>query len=156
MGNAAISWSVWLVGIIGIVTIVLGAIFDTRFLIVGLIICLTIMPMLAFFIYFSNILDSHIMLNVLPHTIESKPGGYLVRIYREDRHDDCDGNEVKEWVETGRMTIFDFKVKKRVEKDDYSLLYLVDSPVKVLYIPKGLQPLPQCCGLNRKVNDENS
>lgn len=129
--------------------ICVGALHDVRIILVGLIICLTVVPMLAFFILFSNILDTHIMLNVLPHTLESKAGGYLVKIYRKDRSKDRDGNVHVEWVETGRMTIFDSKVKKRVEKSDSSVLYLVDSPVKVLYIPKGMQPLPLCCKINQ-------
>jgi len=150
MSSPSISWPVWAVGLVGAILTLAGALCDVRIMMVGLIICLTVMPMLAFFIYFSNMLDTHIMLNVLPHTLESKPGGYLVRLYREDRGKDSDGNENVEWVETGSMTIFDSKVRKRVEKSDLSVLYLVDSPVKVLYIPKGMQPLPLCCEINQQ------
>lgn len=36
------------------------------------------------------------------------------------------------------MTICDSKVKKRINRGAFSVLYLEDSPVKVLYVPNGI------------------
>ena len=149
MSTPSISWPVWSAAGLGAMVSLLGALYDVRFMLVGLMICLSVTPMLAFFIFFCNILDTHIMLNVLPHTIESRTGGYLVRIYREDKFTDEEGKEASEWVETGRMTIFESKVQKRIERVDSSVLFLVDSPVKVLYIPKCLHSLPVLCDVRR-------
>lgn len=149
--SPTVSWPIWLIGGIGLFAAIVGVFVDVRVMFVGLMLLLAVMPMVAFFIYFSCILDNHIMINILPHTIESRPGGYLVRIYREDRNEGADGREELEWVETGRMTIFESKVVKRVEKFNASVLYLVDSPVKVLYLPKDLHSEPVSCEINRKI-----
>lgn len=148
LSSPAISWPLWLTLGLGLVLIFTGAVCDVRVMFLGLILCLTVAPTMAFFIYFSKMLDTHIMINILPHTIEGHPGGYLVRIYRAEPLQDEDDKDKVEWIETGKMTIFDSKVVKRIDRREYSILFLVDSPVKVLYIPRGLQPLPTVCEIN--------
>lgn len=149
MGNPRISWPLWLTAAVGVILIIIGAFVYLRVLFLGLIVTLTIAPTMAFFIYFTNLIDTHIMLNMLPHTIEPKIERYFVTIYRKEPHKDDDSEF--DWVETGTMTIFESKVVKRVEKGQYSILHLIDSPVKVLYIPKGMQPLPVSCELKRNI-----
>lgn len=148
LSSPSISWPLWLTFGLGLVLVFTGAVCDVRMMFLGLILCLTVAPTMAFFIYFSKMLDTHIMINILPHTIEGRPGGYLVRIYRAEPSQDDDTKDKMEWIETGKMTIFDSKVVKRIERGEYSILYLVDSPVKVLYIPRDLQPLPAACEIN--------
>lgn len=153
MGSPRISWSLWLTVAVGVILIIVGAFMDIKILMLGLIVCLTVAPTMAFFIYFTKLIDTHIMINVLPHTIEPKTERYFVTIYRKEQRKDDDTEF--DWVETGTMTIFESKVRKRVEKGQYSILHLVDSPVKVLYIPKGMQPLPVCCELKRNIMKYN-
>lgn len=153
MGNPRISWPLWTTAGIGLILVAVGAFVDLRVLILGLIVTLTIAPTMAFFIYFTNLIDTHIMLNMLPHTIEPKIERYYVTIYRKEPHKDDDSEF--DWVETGTMTIFESKVVKRVEKGQYSILHLIDSPVKVLYIPKGMQTLPVSCELKRNIMKYN-
>lgn len=152
MCSPQISWSLWAVLIMGLFLSFIGVLADWKILILGLIICFTVVPTVAFFIYFSNLIDSHIMINILPHTVESRPGGYLVRIYRPDFRQDGTGEDEKEkdpgWVETGKMTIFETNVLKRSETNQFSILHLVNSPVKVLYIPKNLQAGPVACEIH--------
>lgn len=155
MGTPSISWPLWLTLGVGLILILIGALFDVRILFLGLIVALTIAPTMAFFIYFTNLIDTHIMLNMLPHVIEPKQDYYLVTIYRKDMHkDDSDAPEDK-WLETGTMTIFESKVTKRVDKGPYSILHLIDSPVKVLYIPRGMHSLPVSCELKRNIMKYN-
>lgn len=159
MCSARISWPLWAVGVIGLFVTLVGALSDWRIMLVGLIICLSVAPTIAFFIYFSNLLDSHIMINILPHTVESRPGGYLVRIYRpnmdkvqdEDNSPDSGrescADRQPDWIETGKMTVFESNVVKRSDSGNFSILTLVHSPVKVLYIPRALHAAPVSCGI---------
>lgn len=149
MGSPRISWALWLMVGVGLILVIIGAIMDVRVMILGLIVCLTIAPTMAFFIYFTKLIDTHIMLNMLPHTIEPKTERYFVTIYRKEPHKDNDSEF--DWVETGTMTIFESKVTKRVDKGPYSILHLIDSPVKVLYIPRGMQSIPVSCELKRNI-----
>lgn len=155
MGTTSISWPLWLTAGVGLILIVVGAFFDVRILFLGLIVTLTIAPTMAFFIYFTNLIDTHIMLNMLPHVIEPKHDYYLVRIYRKEPRKDENGDPEDKWVETGTMTIFESKVTKRVDKGPYSILHLIDSPVKVLYIPRGMHSMPISCELKRNIMKYN-
>ncbi len=157
MCTPSVSWSLWLSGSVGVILVFIGAICSVRLMILGLIVCLTMSPIMAFFIYFTQLIDTHIMLNMLPHTIETRPERYFVTIFRAEPAEN--ENESPHWVETGTMTIFDSKVAKRVDKGDFTILHLVDSPVKVLYVPRGMQPPHPTCELRKNIieyNDANT
>lgn len=145
----SIAWPVWLLVVVGLVLTAIGAFNDWRLLMVGLMIILAILPSLSYYIYFSHMLDTHMIANVLPHTIEPHPGGYFVTIFREEQRHDARNEEDTEWVEAGRMTIFESKVKKSRVLGNFKVLTLVDSPVKVLYIPKELEPEHHSCNIKR-------
>lgn len=142
MSSLGISWMLWMVAGIGLMLVVVGAFGDLRVMALGFIVCLAIAPTMAFFIYFTNLIDARIMFNMLPHTVEPKTDYYLVEIFREDFHKNDDGDMESSWVRSAKMTIFGSKVTKRVDKGQYSVLYLVDSPAKVLYIPRGMNLSP--------------
>lgn len=146
----SIAWPVWLLVVVGLVLTAIGAFNDWRLLMVGLMIILAILPSLSYYIYFSHMLDTHMIANVLPHTIEAHPGGYLVTIFREEQKHDARNEDDTEWVEAGRMTIFESKVKKSRALGNFKVLTLVDSPVKVLYIPKDLEAEHHSCNINTK------
>lgn len=148
--TASIAWPVWVLAIAGLALTAVGAFIDWRILMVGLMILLAILPSLSYYIYFSHMLDTHMIANVLPHTIDSHPGGYLVRIFREEPRHDAEHTDETEWVEAGRMTIFESKVKKSRVVGDFKVLTLVDSPVKVLYVPKELEAEHLSCNINSK------
>lgn len=157
MCTPSVSWPLWLTLGLGVVLTLAGAVCNVRVMMLGLILCLTMAPTMAFFIYFTQLIDTHIMLNMLPHTIETRPERYFVTIYRVEPSEK--ENEEPHWVETGTMTIFDSKVTKRVDRGDFTILHLIDSPVKVLYVPRGMQPPYPSCELRKKIieySDENT
>ncbi|MCM1489541.1 MAG: hypothetical protein NC095_01750 [Muribaculum sp.] len=138
LGSVSKSWILWLVALIGCLLSVGGFFIDWRLLVMGLMALFTIVPSIGFFIFYSCILDSHIVANMLPHTVEPHPEGYLVRIFRKKMNDEDDQNDEIEWIESQSMTILDSNVVRRKDKGDFSILHLVDSPVRLLYIPRGM------------------
>lgn len=155
------SWHIWILTAIGCVAIVAGAILDIRVMVLGLLICLSLVPPVVVFMYYSHVLDTYMIANILNHTVERCPGGYRVRIFREEsdeeaehgiadnlkvEKDSSDGKAKdsdargKRWIEAAAMTVYDAKVTKRRNRGAFSVLYLEDSPVKVLYVPNGITP----------------
>ena len=136
--NLSTGWMLWLVLLIGIVLTIFGCIADVRFLILGLIICLTVVPSMAFFIFVRYMFATEIVANLLDHTIERRHNGYLLRIYRPVNPDEHveDG---KTWIECGRFTLFDSNIVKTKTISQYEVLFLKDSPLSVLYVPRFLQ-----------------
>lgn len=145
LSSRSSAWPVWILAIIGFVFLVIGVFFEWRFFVAGLIVIFTLIPTVMFFIFYSHMLDNQMIANLLPHTVEPHQGGYLVRIYRKVSSEGKDDDEEDEWVETRRMTIFDSAVRKRSDIGGFTVLDLVDSPVKVLYIPRGMMPIADFC-----------
>lgn len=145
LSTNAIAWPIWTLVFVGLVLLILGVFIEWRFFVAGLIVIFTLIPTVMFFIFYSHMLDTQMISNLLPHTVEPHQGGYLVRIYRKssDANEDDDADD--DWIESSRMTIFDSNVKKRKDLGDFTVLDLVNSPVKVLYIPRGMQPLAEYC-----------
>lgn len=133
--TAKSGWPVWVIFIIGVLISVLGYFFDLRFLFVGLIVIFTMLPTTAFFIFTKYMFDSEMVANLLNHTVEKRPNGYLIHIFRpRDISDKCPEDVM--WVESGRLTIFDSSVVKSRIMNGYEVLYLKDAPLSILFIPR--------------------
>lgn len=155
--DVSVSLPIWIAIGVSLILVVVGAFIDWRLLVLGIAVALTVIPGAAFFIYFSHMLDTQTIANVLPHTVESYPGGYLVKIFREEVSEDENGDQHHDWIEYSHITIFDSRVKKRTDMSYFSVLQLEDSPINVLYIPKGMEPKPLYCQVkNHTYQHENS
>lgn len=147
LSSFRLSWPLWTASAIGALLLLAGALYDVRIFALGLIMILAIVPTIGFFIYFSHILDTQMLANLLPHTVEAHGGDYLVRVYREETRQDEEGNQTSEWIEAGRMTLFSSRVKKCSYRNNFKVLFFEDSPLKVLYVPNHVTPEPVSCPL---------
>lgn len=133
--NPSTGWLLWIVFLIGLALIGLGSVVDLRYLVIGLIIWVGIIPTMAFFQFINYMFASEMVANLLHHTVECRPNGYLIRIYRPA--DPNDSNEKDEtWIESGRLTIFDSSVVKRKLTNEYEVVFLKDAPLSMLYVPR--------------------
>ena len=132
--SPSIGWPLWCVSLIGLFLIAVGCLCDIRYLILGLIVCLTVFPTMAFFIFVRHMFSTEMVANLLHHSVERRPSGYLVRIYRPAEP----GEPIeagKEWIENGRLTLFNSNVVKTKTTSEYEIIFFKDSPLEILYIP---------------------
>lgn len=129
------AWILWMVVAIGIALIVIGSIADIRCLILGLIVCLTMAPTIAFFIFVNFMFASEMVANLLNHTVERRPGSYVLHIYRPANEDDPI-EAGKTWIESGRLTLFDYNIIRIKSNSKYDVIFFKDSPLSILYVPK--------------------
>lgn len=128
-------WLLWIMMAIGLILSALGCFLDFRYLILGLIVILTALPAMAFFIFVNYMFASEMVANLLHHTVERRPGGYLLRIFRPaDQNDPIEKG--KEWIESGRLTFFDYNIVKTKTTSQYEVIFLKDSPLAILYVPR--------------------
>lgn len=128
-------WPVWAAFFIGLLLTTAGCFIDLRFLLFGLIIWLTVVPMIALFQFVNFMLGSEMVANLLHHTIERRNSSYLIHIFRPaDKSNPIEAD--KSWVESGRLTVFDTSVVKKSYTNDYEVLFLKDAPLSVLYLPR--------------------
>lgn len=80
-------------------------------------------------------LASEMVANLLNHTIERRSNGYMIHIFRAaDPHNSTEQGET--WIESGRLSIFDYNIIKRKISGDYEILFLKDAPLGILFIPR--------------------
>ena len=128
-------WIIWTVLAIGIAFLAAGCFGDIRFLIVGLIVCLTFIPVMSFFIFAGYMSSSKRVANLLPHTVERIEDGYLIRIFRHaDKGEE--GEDENIWIETGRISLSDSNVVRKETTPDYEVVLFRDSNPGILYIPR--------------------
>lgn len=127
-------WPVWVVMGIGLAVIMVGCFFDIRFMVLGLMICVSVVPALVAFIYFSHTLSPDMVANLLPHTLERCTDGYLLRIWR--RNDEDDSDDDVNWMESGRIRLYDADVVATRSSFEYERLFFKNSLMKILYVPK--------------------
>ncbi len=128
-------WIIWIAMAAGIVLLTIGCFVDIRFLIIGLIVSLTFVPVMSFFVYVGYMSSSKRVVNLLPHTIERIEDGYLIRIFSHaDKGDDGENEDT--WVETGRISLSDSNVVRKESTPDYEVVLFKDSYPVILYIPK--------------------
>lgn len=151
----AVAWPLWVSAASGVALTAVGAIADIRVMVLGLMVGLCATPVMAFFIFFSKMLDPAILVNLMPHTVEKRPDGYLVVTYRKqvasnsegDKTDKAEGEQAADgdksaaeekyvWIEAGRLPVPEAKVVRRVERIDFSVLHLTGSPVSLLCVPR--------------------
>lgn len=151
----SVAWPLWVSAAAGVALTAAGAIADVRVMVLGLMVGLCATPVMAFFIFFSKMLDPAILVNLMPHTVEKRPDGYLVVTYRKqvaseaegDKTDKAEGNQAGDgdkstreekyvWIEAGRLPVPEAKVVRRVERIDFSVLHLAGSPLTLLCVPR--------------------
>lgn len=127
-------WSIWIVFLIGLLLLAVGCFYDIRYMIIGLIVILSVIPAMAFFLFVNYMFATEMVANLLHHTVERRPNGYVIHIFRP-----ADQNEPiergKTWIESGRLTLFDSNVAKTQYDSKYEVLFFKDSPLSILYIP---------------------
>lgn len=133
--NPSTGWLLWIVLAIGLILTILGCFMDFRYLILGLIVILTAFPAMAFFVFVNYMFASEMVANLLHHTVERRSDGYLLRIFRPaDKSDPIEKD--KEWIESGRLTFFDYNIVKTKTTQDFEVVFLKDSPLSILYVPR--------------------
>lgn len=131
----SMGWPIWIVCLIGIILIVIGCFIDIRYLILGLIVVLTIIPTMTFFLFVKYMFATEIVANLLHHTVERKPNGYIVHIFRPANPEDPIEKD-KIWIENGKLSLFDSNVIRKKTTFEYDVVFFKDSPLGILYIPR--------------------
>ena len=128
-------WPMWGVTGAGVLLMAVGFLADVRCLVLGLMMCLAVTPCVAAFIFFSFTLAPEMVVNLLPHTLERVPDGYVIRIWRRADAEDA-GEREGEWVEAGSFALADRDIVGRKRTWEYEMLYFKDSRMKILYVPR--------------------
>lgn len=128
-------WLIWIVLFVGLILIGIGCFMDYRYLIIGLILCFTVIPTMAFFLFVNFMFASEMVANLLHHTIERRHDSYLIHILRPADQDNPVERD-KVWIESGRLTIFDSNVVRKKLTPEYEVLFLENAPLSVLYVPR--------------------
>lgn len=132
------SWQIWCIGGIGIALIIMGCFGDLRFLVLGLMICVAVVPAIVAFFYFSYSLSPQIVANLLPHTIEALPDGYLLRIWKKEDPED-DNEETPRWIESSDIHLYSSDIIATKTNIDYKILFFSpSSPLSILFLPNNL------------------
>ncbi len=132
------SWQIWCAGGIGIILIIMGCFGDLRFLVLGLMICIAVVPAIVAFLYFSNSLSPKIVANLLPHTIETLPDGYLLIIWKKEEPED-DTEETPRWIESSTLRLSSTDIIATKSTFEYKILFFSNSsPLQLLYLPHNL------------------
>ena len=128
-------WSIWVVFLIGVILTAIGCFVDLRYLILGLIVILTVIPAMAFFLFVNYMFATEMVANLLHHSVERKPNGYVVHIFRPADPEEPFEKD-KTWIENGRLTLLDSNVVKTKTTAEYEVVFFKDSPLGILYVPR--------------------
>ena len=128
-------WSIWVVFLIGVILTAIGCFVDLRYLILGLIVILTVIPAMAFFLFVNYMFATEMVANLLHHSVERKPNGYVVHIFRPADPEEP-FEKGKTWIENGRLTLLDSNVVKTKTTAEYEVVFFKDSPLGILYVPR--------------------
>lgn len=126
------SWAVWTFAGLGILLIAAGLIADMRLVAVGLMVWVALVPTAAFFMHYSESLSPKVAPNLLPHTVERLPGGYLVRVYRKQIDEET--NDVQ-LVESQIITVKDSDIIAESKSGIYRRLALKNETLSLLFLP---------------------
>lgn len=141
------SWVMWLACAAGLLLIVLGCFLDLRWLVLGLMIWLAVVPAVAYFQYVIYMMAPALLPNLLTHTVERCPDGYQIRIFHPaDRSDDVEKDS--NWIETGLIAVSNDNIVKIKNTFDYKILFLKNAPLSILFVPIDV--------LNSKFSIQNS
>lgn len=133
--SSATGWPIWSALCVGLFLIVVGGIFDIRWLVIGLMIWLAVIPAIAVFIFFSNALAPEIVANLLPHTLVRNEDGYDLLTFRHVDDEEDPESEVS-WEQSGSISLSDSNILKKKTTFEYEILFFKDSPMRILYIPR--------------------
>ncbi len=132
------SWQIWCIGGIGIALIIMGCFGDVRLLVLGLMICIAIVPAILVFLYFSYSLSPKIVPNLIPHTIENLPDGYLLRIWKQENPEEESETSPK-WIESTSIRLYSSDIITIKNNIDYKILFFSPtSPLTILFLPHSL------------------
>lgn len=129
-------WPLWICVIFSVVALIVGCFADDmRFVMIGMILLFAITPSVGVFMYYYHLFASDMVTNILPQSLERNDDGFILTLYK--RQEDSEENEDAPvvWSECGKIVIPDTSVVKVRRYIDYNLLYLVDAPLRALYVP---------------------
>lgn len=132
------SWQIWCAGGIGIILTIIGCFGDIRYIVLGLMICVAVVPAIVAILYFSYSLSPQIVANLLPHTIEIIPDGFLLRIWKKKDPED-DTEETPGWLESSSIRLSSSDIIATKSTLEYKIiLFSHYSPIHLLYLPYNL------------------
>lgn len=126
------SWAVWSLAGIGLVLIIAGVIADMRLMAIGLMVWLALVPTAAFFMHYTEALSPSVSPNLLPHTVERIPGGYIVRVYRQLPDEETGETAL---LECNIISISDSDVTNVSVSGMYRRLMLSGTSLSILFLP---------------------
>lgn len=139
-------WPIWTALAAGLLLVCMGCCYDVRYVVLGLMLCVAILPGIVAFIYFSRTLAPDMVPNILPHTLERCDEGFLVRIWRQEPDEGSEQEPPMEqaeypadgplWVQSGLISLSDKKIVSRKTTVGYDVFYFKESPMKILYVPR--------------------
>lgn len=134
LASARASWPLWISLGAGLILIAVGCFTDLRIVALGLMVWLTIAPVVAFMIYFYKALAPDVVPNLIPHTIRKTARGYEMRLYRrnENKEEDADAPE---WEATSSIEVKTADVVREQTLGSLRVLYLSSKTLSVLYLP---------------------
>ena len=68
--SSSSGWPFWTALTIGLILLVAGGFVDVRIMVVGIMVCVAVVPCIGVFLYFSNTLSPQIVVNMIPHTVD--------------------------------------------------------------------------------------
>lgn len=86
-------WCTLVAGLAAILLIIIGAIWDLRIIILGLMLIFLVIPMLLSFVYFRYGLTLEYALNTLPHTLTFSHEGILVKTFKR-KEEEAESDEL--------------------------------------------------------------
>ncbi len=138
----SVSWPVWIASAIGLILIAVGSFSDLRLIVLGLMVCVAVIPGILTFIYFSQSLSPQLVPNLIPHTIHPLPNGYILSIWRRSEDDDEQDSE-PQWIKSGEILLNDSDIVRKKSTFDYTVIFYKNSPLSILFLPSS-SPLNPC------------
>ena len=131
----SVIWPAWIAMSGGLILTGIGCFGDVRLIVVGLMIWVAVVPSIVALIYFYHSLSPALVPNLLPHTLERYPAGYILRIWRVNEPADTAPDE-RSWTESATIRLFDSNIVKKKKSFEYEMLFFKDSGLNILYVPR--------------------
>lgn len=134
LASFRLTWPLWCCMAAGLVLLVVGTVWDARLAVLGLMVWLTVAPMVAFLLYFSKALSPSVVPNLIPHTVRRVSDGYRMSLFRPAEKED-DEEDSPRWELTSELTVYDRDLVREQTLGAFRVLYFSAKPLSVLYLP---------------------
>ncbi len=130
------AWPAWAMAVIAVGLLIVGILSSFPLIIIGLLMLFTVFPATASFLFLAGITSKGIVPNIVPHTVARLAAGWRVDMFRKAVDADSDGVETVTWEPCGSVTVADADVIKTQSTIDYDILFIKDSSLELLFIPR--------------------